>query len=235
MSCGKVVVLECFKERRNKVFKSESAFSSWLTTVFNKAGFDVTRIESHGTGNGIPDMFVQGHGYDIWIELKNEPYVDCPAQCDYKHAAPLHVKWRPGQQAWARAYTLSHLIKSTLTIVALNRGFAIIPMYNWSYKNNYVDWSSIFYTERIDPWLLIKLSHELVFATVLKREKKPTFRDWINGVGNEYPDIDYDPEVLFDEYCPSFYKFIYNIDDEATAVLWNYMYKGIKKYFELAE
>ena len=217
------------------MFKSESAFSSWLTGVFNKAGFDVTRIESHNTGNGIPDMFVQGHGYDMWIELKNEPYVDCPAQCDYKHAAPLHVKWRPGQQAWARVYLLSHVIKSTLTIVALNRGFAVIPMYKWTFKNNYVDWSDIFYTERIDPWLLIKLSHELVFATVLKGEKGPTFRDWINGVGNEYPDIDYDPEVLFDTYCPSFYKYIYNIDDEALSVLWNYMKEGIKKYFELAE
>lgn len=217
------------------MFESESEFSSWLTGVFNKTGFDVTRIESHGTGNGIPDMFVQGVGRDMWIELKNEPHVDCPAQCDYKTASPLHVKWRPGQQAWARAYILSHLIKSALTIVALHKGFAIIPMYKWSFKDNYVDWPSIFYTERIDPWTLIRLSHNLTFATVLKGEKKPTFRDWINGVSNEYPDIDYDPEVLFDAYCPGFYKQIYNIDDEATPVLWNYIKEGIQKYFELAE
>jgi hypothetical protein len=212
------------------VFESESKFSSWLTGVFNKTGFDVTRIESHGTGNGIPDMFVQGVGRDMWIELKNEPHVDCPAQCDYKTAVPLHVKWRPGQQAWARAYILNHVIKSTLTIVALNKGFAIIPMYKQSFKDNYVDWSSIFYTERIDPWTLVRLSHGLEFVT-----GKPTFRDCIIDIGNVHPDVDYDPEVLFDAYCPGFYKWIYNIDDEATPVLWNYINEGIKKYFELAE
>ena len=55
------------------MYNTEHAFSVAFCSKLKKAGLFVTRIESHGTGNGIPDIFVCGRGLDTWLELKNDP------------------------------------------------------------------------------------------------------------------------------------------------------------------
>ena len=46
------------------MYKTEAEFSKALTARLRKEHIRVTRIESHGTGNGIPDMFVDGRGVE---------------------------------------------------------------------------------------------------------------------------------------------------------------------------
>ena len=93
-------------------YKSEAAFSKTLITKLNKAGFDVTRIESHSTVRGIPDMFIQGYGMDAWLELKNS-YSD----------------WRPGQLQWHYTYFLKHdKKKCVLTLRSVDAGIIFYAM-----------------------------------------------------------------------------------------------------------
>ena len=40
------------------MYSNEAMFSRSLSTKLKDAGFGVVTIESHSTGNGIPDMFV---------------------------------------------------------------------------------------------------------------------------------------------------------------------------------
>ena len=106
------------------MFKNEAEFSKWVVDKFKKCQFDATRIESHGTCNGIPDMYIQGFKQDWFIELK----------CDKKASIlndSIIVKWRPGQQAWARRYFLNHCHKAELTMVACEDGIIFVPMHNW--------------------------------------------------------------------------------------------------------
>lgn len=80
---------------------NEKQFGHSIIRELNNLGLDCTRIESHGTSVGIPDLFVQGYGYDMWIELK----------CDMKQSieqAKFKVPWRPGQQAWMMRYFNAH-------------------------------------------------------------------------------------------------------------------------------
>lgn len=206
--------------------ENEAALSRSLSAKFKAAAFDVIRIESHGTGNGIPDMFVQGHGIDMWIELKNDKVQERPAQCDYKHASLLYVSWRPGQVAWALRYYHSHKQnKCTLTVVSLIDCYVIIPM-KGPFKDNLVDWESCYVCKSVEPETCMKLIRSVPI-------KIGTFRENINRIGEHF-DVDYDPEVLFNEYCPEWYRYIYDIDDPVNPVIWNFIYDGIFEYFELA-
>lgn len=108
---------------------SEYDFGRSFAGKLKKEGFDVTRIESHTT-NGIPDMFVQGFGTDYWVELKT--MTGSIKQGKWK------IKWRPGQQAWAKRYLLAHgEFKCTSTLVKLDDGFLFIPMGHY-YEGNTV-------------------------------------------------------------------------------------------------
>ncbi|MBP5594522.1 MAG: hypothetical protein J6Y02_04005 [Pseudobutyrivibrio sp.] len=145
----------------------------------------------------------------------------------------MHVAWRPGQIPWAYEYFIRHnKYKNTLTVVSLVDGYAIIPM-NKLFKDHYVDWSDIYVCKSISPETLIKLTNNFMYTGSMNSFKEVTFRQMINYVG-ESLDIDYDPEVLFNEFCPEFYKSIYNIDDKFNVIIWKMIYKDITEYFELA-
>lgn len=79
------------------MYKTEHEFNKSLSDRLAKARLMVTRIESHNTGNGIPDMFVCGRGLDTWLELKND------TKLSIKDRA-INVAWRPGQIAWMYTY-----------------------------------------------------------------------------------------------------------------------------------
>lgn len=174
------------------MYATEKDFSKAFTDKLKRVGFTVTRLESHSTGNGIPDIFICGHGFDCFIELKN----------DKKHrpkAFTLPVEWRPGQRAWMLEYFLKHKYKKNcLTIVAVKEGYYIIPM-TCMYENSTVYNSASMFISKSD-WSKINIARVLHVMTDYITGFN-TYREAIIGlVMQYYPyDIDYDPEVLWDE------------------------------------
>ena len=198
------------------MYNNEAAFSKAITTKLTKAGLSVIRIESHSTGNGIPDIFVQGYGKDLWIELKNSK-VSCNKDC-------VTVSWRPGQQAWAYEYYKFHAKKKqTLTLMSDVDGLFIIPM-RAIYLNNRVTkpWFSSY--EELKRYNLIRL---LIFSTHnLDYSTCRTYREAIiHWVDNYYPDdCDYDPEVIWPYESISIDStFEQAIMDKAQFELWRNM------------
>ena len=107
-------------------YKNEAAFSRALSEALRKQGAIVTRIETGGTSQGVPDMFVQTNGGDVWLELKNIPNLDDEA---IERKGFIKVPWRPGQAAWGYNYWRMHSKKKfTLTVVAGKNKFYVIKM-----------------------------------------------------------------------------------------------------------
>ena len=130
------------------MWDSESKFSTYLYRRLNAEGIYVHRLESHGTGNGLPDMFVMGHGDDFFLELKNDKKMTVAKAM----AEGIKVDWRPGQQAWALTYKQRHATleggKMSATIVGVQDGILLIPM-RQMFNNNIVLPAYIFHiTER---------------------------------------------------------------------------------------
>lgn len=102
-------------------YQTEKDFARALTAKFKKLSIDYQKIESHGTANGIPDMFVQNlFGDDTWIELKN-----CPKVSVFNHS--MKIPYRPGQMSWLHEYTIRHYTyKCGLTLISLLDGLAIV-------------------------------------------------------------------------------------------------------------
>ena len=111
------------------MWDSEQKFSHYLTDRLKKEGFVCNRIETHGTLNGMPDLFVQGNGMDTFIELKNMK----KASVNDKQ---WKVPWRPGQVAWATVYRNTHwhsnkdydIIKCPWTFIGCKDGIIALPM-----------------------------------------------------------------------------------------------------------
>ena len=171
------------------MYESEAKFSRSLIAQMKSIGFDVTRIESHSTGNGIPDMFVEGNGIDFWLELKN-------SKTDSNKVA-----WRPGQQAWMRNYFLLHQTKCCLTLKAMPSGVMVVPMID-TYNDNLVSHSQVVSWQ---DWRELKKGMELArfFSAMtdctFHRQGKwqtsartllCTFADWW------FHDVDFDPDVF---------------------------------------
>lgn len=120
------------------MWDSEQKFSHYLTDRLKKEGFVCNRIETHGTLNGMPDMFVQGNGMDTFIELKNMKKASV-------NDGKWKIPWRPGQLAWAAVYRNSHhtcykdvdMYKVSWTLIGCSDGILAIPM-NGSYLLNTV-------------------------------------------------------------------------------------------------
>ena len=150
------------------MYKTEAEFSKSLSAKLKKAGFDVTRIESHGTGNGIPDMFVQGHGFDFWLELKNGKGT-----------------WRPGQVAWHYTYYLLHgKRKCSLTLRSVAQGIEVYPMVSTQPKKFIVSW---------EDWSKINLE---VFFKMITNVWTGTTRDCAIALADRF-NVDYDPEAYW--------------------------------------
>ena len=170
------------------MYKTEHAFSKSLSDRLTKAGLMITRIESHNTGNGIPDMFVCGRGLDTWLELKNDPKLSVKDKV-------IKVAWRPGQVAWMYTYFQKHRTKSCLTFVAASDGIFIIPM-TATFKDHVVyNPQSISYEDL--KWINICRVLEAMNTYWIKGSDE-NYLDMLNSFVDEfYPGIDYDPECLF--------------------------------------
>ena len=170
------------------MYKTEHEFSKSLSDRFAKAGLMVTRIESHNTGNGIPDMFVCGRGLDTWLELKNDPKLSVKDKV-------IKVAWRPGQVAWMYTYFQKHSTKSCLTLVAASDGIFIIPM-TAIYKDHVVyNPQSISYEDFkwINIWRVLEAMN-----TYWIKGSDENYLYMINSFVDEfYPGVDYDQECLF--------------------------------------
>ena len=170
------------------MYKTEHEFSKSLSDRLAKAGLMVTRIESHNTGNGIPDMFVCGRGLDTWLELKNDPKLSVKDKV-------IKVAWRPGQVAWMYTYFQKHRTKSCLTLVAASDGIFIIPM-TAIYKDHVIyNPQSISYEDFkwINIWRVLEAMN-----TYWIKGSDENYLDMINSfVDVFYPGVDYDPECLF--------------------------------------
>ena len=171
------------------MYKTEHEFSKSFSDRLAKAGLMVTRIESHNTGNGIPDMFVCGRVIDTWLELKNDPKFSIKDKT-------IKVAWRPGQVAWMYTYFQKHLTKSCLTIVAASDGIFIIPMTKL-FKDNLVQGPKGISYEDL-KWINIPRVLIAMSMYCRKQNNSDTYLDMINSFVDElYPDVDYDPECLF--------------------------------------
>ena len=178
------------------MYKTEHEFSKSLSDRLAKAGLMVTRIESHNTGNGIPDMFVCGKGLDTWLELKNDPKLSIKDKV-------IKVAWRPGQIPWAYTYFQRHKTKCSLTLVAVSDGIFIIPMTDTFKEHKVIDSQSISYEDF--RWINIPRVLTAMSTYCIKKSNNDTYLDMINSFVDEfYTGVDYDPECLF--YPVMFYK-----------------------------
>lgn len=170
------------------MYKTEHEFSKSLSDRLTKAGLMVTRIESHNTGNGIPDMFVCGRGLDTWLELKNDPKLSIKDKV-------IKVAWRPGQVAWMYTYFQKHRTKNCLTLVAVSDGILIIPMTATFKDHTVYNPQSISYEDFkwINIWRVLD-----VMSTYVVTFNCATYLYMLNSFVDEfYPSVDYDPECLF--------------------------------------
>lgn len=172
------------------MYKTEHEFSKSFSDRLAKARLMVTRIESHNTGNGIPDMFVCGRGFDTWLELKNDIKLSIKDK-------QIKVAWRPGQIAWMYTYFQNHITKCCLTLVAASDGIFIVPMTS-AFKDHIVlNPQSISYDDL--RWINIWRVLEAMSTYWLEcNGDDRTYLDTLNTFVDEfYPGIDYDPECLF--------------------------------------
>lgn len=179
------------------MYKTEHEFSKSLSDRLAKAGLMVTRIESHNTGNGIPDMFVYGRsrgrgrglGLDTWLELKNDPKLSIKDK-------EIKVAWRPGQVAWMYTYFQKCRTKNCLTLVAASDGIFIIPM-TATFKDHIVyNPQGISYEDF--RWINIWRVLEAMSVYWIKNSDENYLGNMINSFIDEfYPGVDYDPECLF--------------------------------------
>lgn len=177
------------------MFATENEFSIFFTAKLNKYGMRTTRIESHTTGNGIPDLYVDGHGFDCFIELKNDKKLNV-------HDKVIKVQWRPGQQAWMYEYFLKHRrSKCCLTIIACSDGWFIIPMTRL-FKGNII-YNADKFSISNDDLKHVTLGRLLDLMTTHFSNNTATYRDMINAMVTRFwsfkdgAEIDYDPEVLW--------------------------------------
>lgn len=176
------------------MYRTEAEFSKALIARLKREHIRVTRIESHGTGNGIPDMFVDGRGVDTFLELKNDPMHSI-------NSKNIKVAWRPGQKAWMFEYHIKHVTKSCLTLVACKDGVAIIPMTSTFPDDRVYDPQVISYEDlkQIRLSRILEVMQDYFIAGTFKETLEGNYLDYINAfVDLYYPGIDYDPECLWD-------------------------------------
>ena len=172
------------------MYKTEHDFSKSLSDRLAKARLMVTRIESHNTGNGIPDIFVCGRGLDTWLELKNDPKLSIKDKV-------IKVAWRPGQLAWMYTYFQKHMLKNCLTLVAASDGIFIISMTEIFTNHIVYNPNSISYGDL--KWIdICRVLTAMSTYWVKCNDDNRTYLDMLNSFVDEfYPDVDYDPECLF--------------------------------------
>lgn len=112
-------------------YRTENAFSKALVTSLKNKGAFVQRIESGGTGRGIPDLYCIIKGKAVWIELK---------RVHHKASEYEAIPWRPGQQGWLN--DVVNRGQRAMTFCCFDDGIACIP-HNRIYMQNVVDISEV--------------------------------------------------------------------------------------------
>lgn len=168
------------------MWESEQKFSHALIKLLKSEGFVCNRIESHGTLNGMPDMFVQGHGMDTFIEFKNMKNASVNDE-------RLKVSWRPGQVAWSVTYRNCHtysingffITRCSWTFIGCNDGIIALPMWS-NFMLNEVNTSDIKYI--IDKHTKIKdilMAHsQLVMPSLCPSDL--SMRGFIHDIALQY-------------------------------------------------
>lgn len=137
-------------------YKNENTFKAAVIKMFRDYGWFCSKIESHTTGLGLPDVFMHRENHDVWVEFK----VEHKNKEDVKQVA-----WRPGQLAWHYSY-FSHgyykgSSKCSWTFVGCDNGIICIPMVKQICLNkNMIDdkvKGFIYYLDRLDIHRLIDL------------------------------------------------------------------------------
>lgn len=176
------------------MYVNEQAFSKALCARLKKEAFMVQRIETHGTGVGVPDIYAVGYGFGVWLELKvhetNSIFMD-----------KVKVPWRPGQQAWHLAYW-SHMLckRYGLTLMSCKDGIIVVPMDQVYDKNTVIKPQGMSYKrwKNVDLARLLNVMSKPYptdpqIKTIQQRLVYWVDRNWPAG-------LDYDPEVLLNEY-----------------------------------
>ena len=115
------------------MYNTEAEFSKALCDKMRRDGrIDYTRIESHGTANGIPDLYVMAGFNQYWVELKNSKSASVNSL-----KTTIKVPWRPGQQAWFEQYRRHNICRYGVTLMSAADCVFIIPM-DRIYENNTV-------------------------------------------------------------------------------------------------
>lgn len=188
------------------MWDSEKKFSQYLIARLKGEGFVCSRIETHGTLNGMPDMFVQGNGIDTFIELKN---MKSASVNDKK----WKVQWRPGQVAWAAVYRNSHLncyrdvdmYRVTWTFIGCSDGIVAVPMCSNFLLNTVTEKDIAYVIRKGDSIVDILGAHSQVVMPVLCPGERRMY-DFLGDIARAYcysfagpaeADVDWpDKEVL---------------------------------------
>ena len=126
------------------MYKSESQFKRDLITNLEKKGWFCQKIESEGTGVGIPDLYITKDECSAWLELKNEP-------ANY-NKGKIEVHWRPGQQAWAIHFAKKSIIP-TATIIAFKNGIAAIRTGLELFQDNIVPAKNVCFYKNVQEFI----------------------------------------------------------------------------------
>lgn len=110
---------------------TERDFVKSFCNKLSKCGFDITKIESHGTAPGIPDTFIQGHGSDWFVEFKI-------LHKSLSEGMVAHIPWRPGQQAWMHRYYLAHKLSKNCCTIARYDDCIVLIRHTKLFKDNCV-------------------------------------------------------------------------------------------------
>lgn len=176
------------------MYVNEQAFSKALCARLKKEAFMVQRMETHGTGVGVPDIYAVGHGFDVWLELKVH-------ETNSIFMNKVKVPWRPGQQAWHFAY-MSHMLynRRVLTLMSCKDGVIVVPMNQVYDKSTVIKPQGISYAKwkGVD---LVRLLNIMSKPYPKDPQIKTMQQSLVYWVDRNWPiGLDYDPEVLLDEY-----------------------------------
>ena len=171
------------------MYSTEKDFGKAVIIRLKKEGMQCERVESHSTGLGFPDVYVQGRGFDCWLELKN-----CKTASIMQDK--IRVDWRPGQQPWYERYYAAHRgERNVVTLMSCIDGVIVIPNY-LLYPGNiveqpfYLNWKEF---KKYSLWRLLYIA-----SHTFDRVSDTNCAALVYIVERCYPkDLDWDPDVIY--------------------------------------
>jgi hypothetical protein len=137
----------------------EEDFSKKLATALRNRGYQIQRIESHKTGRGIPDLWIQTPFGSNWWELKaNE------GKGFWFDTDDLYIEWQPGQQSWMYDKYIASGKKSPChTICCRNNGAIVTITMDRQFPDKLVtEPKNVWYYENIREFLAKQVLERLV-------------------------------------------------------------------------